>query len=246
MLLWRWRSQAFHSKALKYEYHIEVSKAASGGASHLEVGNDILEVSTQCMKDKSTHPGSRKEPLQMGQLWPLNLEEMTQLSPAYNTTSDDTYSISAVISETKLDYVMPSALQWQRCRQYLEDPRRKLLYSASPQLADHNHQELSHIVTVVNNKTMPLRTDSVLSKFTKASERRINSATALSATSVGVRLLHLSAQSLQQDGRTDNLSNGGACASLAFFSPTNTRTPVDIGSALPASPSLSSGIRRRM
>ena len=83
MLLWRWRSQAFHSKALKYEYHIEVSKAASGDASHLEVGSDILEVSTQWMKDKSTHPGSRKEPLQMEQLWPLNLEEMTQVCAQY-------------------------------------------------------------------------------------------------------------------------------------------------------------------
>ena len=88
----------------------------------------------------------------------------------------------------------------------------------------------------------------------------VDSAASLFATSVGVRtsldwLTSVGATSppvgpVTPTGWstvvTDDLTKGDACTPLAFFSPINAGTPVDNDSALPASPSLSSGIRRRM
>lgn len=85
--------------------------------------------------------------MQMEQRWPLavDLEEMAQSPTSHKARSSNTYSISPGISETKMDYMAPPASQRQRCMQYLEDPRRKLLYSTSPQLAARNQKPLRTI-----------------------------------------------------------------------------------------------------
>ena len=84
VLLWKRRSLAHHSKVLKYEYRIEVSKATSGGLGSLETGSDvtgsdIMHVAPQWANDR-THKGGQKS-LQTEQRWPLaiDLEEMAQV-----------------------------------------------------------------------------------------------------------------------------------------------------------------------
>ena len=81
----------------------------------------------------------------------------------------------------------------------------------------------------------------------------VDPSTSLFATSVGVRtsldwLTSVGATSPPVGPVTPKgwSTVVNACTSLAFFSPINAGTPVDNDSALPASPSLSSGIRRRM